>query len=789
MNKTLKQGITILLIWIIFMALPSFADTSADLIDIRIDGKIIDSNFKALSIDGKNLVPLRKSLELLGLNVSYHSPSKTVSGSKENLIIKIVLGENKAYINDEEVSLEFPSTIIDDNAYIPLSFFARSANFIHKVDETSNFIELYSYEYIYEKNLKIVEEKISFDFDKRLFTLYAFLNYTGYDDENLDVFHPVRKKLRDELNKKNISISNKNYYKERTIKTEKNGVLVEEPLLYSTYVSFIHKTAMKYPSFGMSSIKGIDTVPYNNINDLGQSLNQFYKNADIESIIDKYESYHDDYIGEIESDVYSSLADISIILNISDIKETSINVNLLEAYHRGVSHLEKDGFTGKSSIQVGPSDDLKSTTGTIIHEYLHQYVNPVIDEYNIDDIKLNGELRLPVQGIYSDKRSVVIESIVRVLDTLDDYAIRSDKMEEKIEYLEMQGFIFADETYRLLCEYNFENNNINDFLKDLLIKYTDKNTQLISNQDLKNHPINKLNFKADPKVFTLFAFLNMTGYSEGELTLQGKEIQEHISKMELEGIDFNYYTNRGLGIETYLEALNKMGPAPNFELKGELPKKLDDLDKVLRLFYKSADLESLIGNYKKEYERVASEYIDMSKLKLLIYDHNKYYNIAYDKMEPITIIVELQTPFDFGYIYDNHTLIIGDSEVENNIRNIGSLYKKYALLTINQASKGIEEKAELSNLNVHIPVDTLAYKNNKSNDLKYVKENLMYAVRASMIYRDFPGAYSYEYKERIDEGYTMVQAMVNRIQELRENNSYENIIEIILKDVLNGNIK
>lgn len=61
--------------------------------------------------------------------------------------------------------------------------------------------------------IKILNGKISYAYDERLFTLFAFMNYTGYNDENNSYgMHLVRVDVREELKDMNLKLSDNNYY-------------------------------------------------------------------------------------------------------------------------------------------------------------------------------------------------------------------------------------------------------------------------------------------------------------------------------------------------------------------------------------------------------------------------------------------------------------------------------------------------------------------------------------------------------------------------------------------------
>ena len=55
-------------------------------------------------------------------------------------------------------------------------------------------------------------KNVHFIYDIRTFTLYAFMNYTGYDDNNGHPITGTRAALREDLAAMDIKISSPNYY-------------------------------------------------------------------------------------------------------------------------------------------------------------------------------------------------------------------------------------------------------------------------------------------------------------------------------------------------------------------------------------------------------------------------------------------------------------------------------------------------------------------------------------------------------------------------------------------------
>lgn len=76
--------------------------------------------------NGRTLVPVRIVSENLGLNVGWDDLTKTVTISGDVLNIKLVIGSNIAYVNNEQVSLDVPAIEKDGRTLVPVRFISET---------------------------------------------------------------------------------------------------------------------------------------------------------------------------------------------------------------------------------------------------------------------------------------------------------------------------------------------------------------------------------------------------------------------------------------------------------------------------------------------------------------------------------------------------------------------------------------------------------------------------------------------------------------------------------------
>jgi len=94
-------------------------------IKVIIDGKQINFSQPPMVIDGVVYISTRDVTEALGGDVWWNGETKTVGINKGNTKIAFIVGDNKARINGEKVSME-PSFITNGVTMVPLRFVAES---------------------------------------------------------------------------------------------------------------------------------------------------------------------------------------------------------------------------------------------------------------------------------------------------------------------------------------------------------------------------------------------------------------------------------------------------------------------------------------------------------------------------------------------------------------------------------------------------------------------------------------------------------------------------------------
>ncbi len=96
------------------------------IVTVVIDGKTQSFDQPAVVLSGSTLVPMRGVFEALGAKVSWDESTKTVTGTKGDITIKLTLGQSTAYINDKAVTLSAVAQTINGSTMVPLRFVSEA---------------------------------------------------------------------------------------------------------------------------------------------------------------------------------------------------------------------------------------------------------------------------------------------------------------------------------------------------------------------------------------------------------------------------------------------------------------------------------------------------------------------------------------------------------------------------------------------------------------------------------------------------------------------------------------
>ena len=307
----------------------------------------------------------------------------------------------------------------------------------------------------------LLKQKVKFINPEDGFTLFAFMNYTGYDAENHTSYHPVRKAVRDAVKAKKPAISKPNYFRDLS----HIGMIEGDMVMFIGWLG-------EAPNFKIDpALKAKEgMVYYSELGDLDVQLSDFYKKADIGSLYKKYKPQYEAAVKGQEKLVYDTLGGLvdHFKLDISKMRDFDIYVNLQDMYWRGYmnDYLHIDKNTKKPYLlHIGPQPGNDINIINIAHEFSHVFVSPIIREKTPEFSKLVLALTMvyedPTSGSYTTWRQIVDESFVRAMSAWATGANR-----QLIQSEVADGFIMTEYIYNRIDD--FKKNPKLDFRKWVL---------------------------------------------------------------------------------------------------------------------------------------------------------------------------------------------------------------------------------------------------------------------------------------------------------------------------------
>ena len=87
--------------------------------EIVVNGEAKELDVPAQIINDRTMVPLRAIFEALGATVEWDQETQTVTSEKGDTKVKLTIGENKIYVNDEAKDLDVAGQIVESRTLVP----------------------------------------------------------------------------------------------------------------------------------------------------------------------------------------------------------------------------------------------------------------------------------------------------------------------------------------------------------------------------------------------------------------------------------------------------------------------------------------------------------------------------------------------------------------------------------------------------------------------------------------------------------------------------------------------
>ncbi|MBQ8301800.1 MAG: copper amine oxidase N-terminal domain-containing protein [Clostridia bacterium] len=121
----MKKLLSVLLSAVMLFGSISAVNAEND-VKVILDGTELTFDVPPQIIEGRTLVPLRVIFEALGADVTWEGETQTVTATKGDATIQMIIGSSAMYIDDESITLDVPPQIIDGRTLVPARAVAES---------------------------------------------------------------------------------------------------------------------------------------------------------------------------------------------------------------------------------------------------------------------------------------------------------------------------------------------------------------------------------------------------------------------------------------------------------------------------------------------------------------------------------------------------------------------------------------------------------------------------------------------------------------------------------------
>lgn len=456
-------------------------------ITIILDGEALafteSSGRPFIDANNRTLVPFRIALESFGAQVYWNHQSRIATAWKDGTIVEVPIGQPHIFVNGQLTPNDTEAVIASDGrTYLPIrkvmeAFGARvlwdggtqTVYIYSPLEPTSDIIpdeippepaapdDLYTTdEQQLQRLAERLEENITFIRDPALFALYAFMNYTGYEEENNpEGFHSVRRVILQDLQRMDLQLTEPHYYRRKG-------------LPYSNYIAALSEMDNQLQYRDPRKIEAL--LP--ELVDLDQRLREFVDQAAITNLYEKYQDEYRQAMAMYHPEMYEYLAKYTHFLRVPtrDVPEFSFLVNLQESYWRGYFLGKNYGPMDNGNVMVlGPSDELNYRL--LAHEYLHSIITPIHLELREEIESLSYMMMQVPRGsqalnaVYNNWFTIFDESMIRALDS---WFINTNQ-EEIVRQETETGFILTQYFYdRFQNDWEDFNGTLEDFIRQLI---------------------------------------------------------------------------------------------------------------------------------------------------------------------------------------------------------------------------------------------------------------------------------------------------------------------------------
>ncbi len=136
MNRNKVLIALTILVLLSFFSIQSIS--AATPITVVLDGESMSFDVPPMMIEGRTMVPVRGIFEALGAEITWDPQNRKIVATTKDVQVVLYANNQNARINDANVQLDVPATIMDGRTFVPLRFVSESLGANVEWDHASN---------------------------------------------------------------------------------------------------------------------------------------------------------------------------------------------------------------------------------------------------------------------------------------------------------------------------------------------------------------------------------------------------------------------------------------------------------------------------------------------------------------------------------------------------------------------------------------------------------------------------------------------------------------------------
>ena len=96
------------------------AAPAGDVIQVSLNGAILDFDVPPQLIDNRTMVPMRRIFEALGANVEWDPEARTITATKEASVMLLRIDDTLILVDGVEITLDVPPQLVDNRTLVPV---------------------------------------------------------------------------------------------------------------------------------------------------------------------------------------------------------------------------------------------------------------------------------------------------------------------------------------------------------------------------------------------------------------------------------------------------------------------------------------------------------------------------------------------------------------------------------------------------------------------------------------------------------------------------------------------